>query len=116
MDSFFSFANYHRDHIPQFAHFSEPLYKFVTKSKSGEIALYDELLELVESIKTLIVNAPVLTYPSEDHTFILDTDASDTSIGGELLQLIDGVEHVISYGSYILTSEHRKYCTTRKEL
>ena len=116
MESFLGFANYHRDHIPQFAHFSEPLYRFVTKSKSGKITLSDELLELVESIKTLIVNAPVLTYPSEDHTFILDTDASDTAIGGELLQLIDGVEHVISYGSYILTSEQRKYCTTRKEL
>ena len=116
LESFLGFANYHRDHIPQFAHFSEPLYRFITKSKSGKITLSDELLELVESIKTLIVNAPVLTYPSEDHTFILDTDASDTAIGGELLQLIDGVEHVISYGSYILTSEQRKYCTTRKEL
>ena len=35
---------------------------------------------------------------------MLDTDASNTAIGGELLQLIDGVEHVISYGNYILTS------------
>ena len=48
--------------------------------------------------------------------FILDTKASDTAIGGELLQLISGVEHVISYGSYTLTSEQRKYCMTRKEL
>ena len=73
-------------------------------------------MELLESIKALIVNAPVLTYPSEDHTFILDTDASDTAIGGELLQLIHGVEDVISYGSYIITSEQKNYCMTQKEL
>ena len=87
---------------------SEPLYKFVTKSKFGKITQPDELLELVESIKTLIVNAPVLTYPSEDHMFILDIDASDTAKGSELLQLIVGVEHVIFHGSYILTSEQQK--------
>ena len=116
LESFLGFANYHCDHIPQFAHLCEPLYKFITKSKSGKITLSNELLELVESIKTLIVNVPVLAYPSKDHTFILDTDASDTAIGGELLQLIDGIEHVISYGSYISTSEQRKYCTTRPEL
>ena len=80
LESFLGFANYHCDHLPQFAHLSEPLHKFVTKSKSGKITLPHELLELVESIKTLIVNAPVLTYLSEDHTFILDTDASDTAI------------------------------------
>ena len=48
--------------------------------------------------------------------FILDTDASDNAIGGELLQFIDGREHLISYGSYVLTAEQIKYCTTRKEL
>ena len=51
---------------------------------------------------------PILNYPSEDHTFISDTDASDTAIGGELLQLIDGREHVICYGSYVLTAEQEQ--------
>ena len=116
LESFLGFVNYHREHIPQFAHLSEPLYKFASKAKSGKITLPAELLDLFETIKNLIIEAPILNYPSEDHTFILDTDASDSAIGGELLQLIDGKEHVISYGSYVLTAEQRKYCTTRKEL
>ena len=33
------FANYHRAHIPQFAHLSEPLYKFVTILKSAKITV-----------------------------------------------------------------------------
>ena len=116
LESYLGFVNYHREHIPQFAHLSEPLYKFASKAKSGKITLPAELLDLFETIKNLIIEAPILNYPSEDHTFILDTDASDSAIGGELLQLIDGKEHVISYGSYVLTAEQIKYCTTRKEL
>ena len=34
--------------------------------------------------------------------FILDTDASDHSIGAVLSQVQDGAERVISYGSYHL--------------
>ena len=59
---------------------------------------------------------PVLKYPSPDHVFILDTDASDTAIGGELLQMVNDREHIVCFRSYILTPEQRKYCTTRKEL
>ena len=116
LESFLGFVNFHHEHIPQFAHLSEPLYKFASKSKSGKITLPVELLELFDAIKKLIVEAPIFNYPSEDHTFDLDTDASDSPIGGELLQVIDGKEHVISYGSYVLTAEQRTYCTTRKEL
>ena len=76
------FVNYHREHIPQFAHLSEPLYKFASKAKSGKITLPAELLDLFETINNLIIEAPILNYPSEDHTFILDTDASDSAIGG----------------------------------
>ena len=58
----------------------------------------------------------MLAYPNSKDTFILDTDASDTAIGAELLQLQEGEERVISYGSFSLTLAQRNYCTTRKEL
>ena len=51
-----------------------------------------------------------------DGEFILDTDASDHAIGAELSQIQDGEPRVIAYGSFALTSEQRRYCTTRKEL
>ena len=46
----------------------------------------------------------------------MDTDASDVAIGAELIQVQDGVERVIAYGSFALTAQQRRYCTTRKEL
>ena len=55
-------------------------------------------------------------YPSTEHTFLLDCDASDTAIGCEFLQLVDGKEHIIAFGSFALTPTQRRYCTTGKEL
>ena len=39
LESFLGFVNYHRDHVPKFAHLSEPLYKFVSRSPGGKIDL-----------------------------------------------------------------------------
>ena len=59
----------------------------------------------------------MLTFPRDNtEPFVLDTDASDVAIGGELVQIQDGVERVISYGSYTLSPAQKKYRTTRKEL
>ena len=47
---------------------------------------------------------------------VLDTDASDLAIGGELSQIQDGQERTIVYASAVISAEQRRYCTTRKEL
>ena len=60
--------------------------------------------------------APILAYPNSRDTFILDTDASDKTIGAKLLQVQDGVEKVVCYGSLSLTPSQQNYCTIRKEL
>ena len=46
--------------------------------------------------------------------FTLDTDASDTGIGAVIGD--NGKEHVIAYGSRLLTKPERRYCVTPKEL
>ena len=62
------------------------------------------------------MHAVVLNYPTTDAVFVLDTDASQNTIGAELSQIQDGVERTIGYASKVLASTQRKYCTTRKEL
>ena len=39
-----------------------------------------------------LINAVILNLPTSDDIFILDTDASDKSIGAELSQIQDGME------------------------
>ena len=43
-------------------------------------------------LKRLFEETPVLHYPSPVGKFILDTDASNTSVGAALLQIQDGRE------------------------
>lgn len=58
----------------------------------------------------------MLAFANNSDPFILDTDASNYAIGGELIQLQNGKERAIAYGSFSLTKEQLKYCTTRKVL
>ena len=62
------------------------------------------------------MSTPVLSFPNTEDLFILDTDASDSCLGAELVQVQEGQERVIAYSSYVMTSHQRRYCTTRKEL
>jgi hypothetical protein len=52
-----------------------------------------------EVLKEKLVSPPVLAYPLARNTFILDTDASNHSIGAVLSQLQGDSEKVISYAS-----------------
>jgi hypothetical protein len=69
-----------------------------------------------KSLKHLLTTAPILSYPSTDDMFILDTDVSAYEIGAVLSQLQDGKEAVIAYGSKTLSRSQMGYCTTYQEL
>ena len=59
---------------------------------------------------------PVLGFPRNERTFVIDCEASGMTIGAELSQLQEGKYCVISYSMLPLTPAQHKYCTTRKEL
>ncbi|GFV02300.1 retrovirus-related Pol polyprotein from transposon 297 [Trichonephila clavipes] len=72
----------------------------------------DSFLQLKEAL----TSSPILIYPQTDKPFILDTDASNESVGAVLSQEIDGQERVVAYWSKCLSKPERNYCVTRKEL
>jgi len=114
VESFLGFANYHRDHIKEYAKIAVSLHE-LTKKKS--IFKWEEIHQTAfETIQKALVDSVTLAYPFPDKSFILDTDASDTTIGAELLQVHDDEEFVVSYASKVLSPAQRRYCTTRKEL
>ncbi|GFU26230.1 retrovirus-related Pol polyprotein from transposon 297 [Trichonephila clavipes] len=71
---------------------------------------------LKTSLKEALTSSPILIYPQPDKPFILDTDASNESVGAVLSQEIDGHERVVAYWSKCLSKPERNYCVTRKEL
>lgn len=117
VEAFLGFVNYHRDHLKDYAASAAPLYE-LTGSKGRKLPFKweDHHQQAFEHLRTCMSTAPVLGFPRAEGAFILDTDASDTAIGAWLIQVQDGLDRVIAYGSYVLTPAQRRYCTTRKEL
>jgi len=60
--------------------------------------------------------ALILAYPDPAKEYILDTDASDHSVGAVLSQVQGGSEVVVGYYSKTLATTEKNFCTTRKGL
>ena len=69
-----------------------------------------------EKLKEALTPSPIITMPSDEGRYILDTDPSETSIGAIHLQFQNGEDRVIAYSSRTYNKSERNYCTTRKEL
>ena len=114
VESFLGFMNYHREHIPEYARTALPLHEIV--KPKVPFVWKEKHQAAFEAMKSSLLQAVVLNYPNSHDIYILDTDASDNTIGAELSQLQDGKEKSTSFASKVLTPAQRKYCTTRKEL
>ena len=114
LSTFIGFASYHCNHIGHFAEITACL-SHMTGSRV-EFNWTDEYQAAFENLREALLSAPCLAFPNADDPFILDTDASKTSIGAELSQVQNGQKVVISYASNILMHEQKRWCTTQKEL
>ncbi|XP_046365604.2 uncharacterized protein LOC124141619 [Haliotis rufescens] len=113
VESFLGLANYHRVFIKDYAKMAVPLSNIMGKKPFD---WGSEQQEAFEELKEALMSPPVLGLTRNTGRFILDTDASQYAIGAELIQVQDEKERTISYGSFALSPEQRRYCTTRKEL
>ena len=112
---FLGLASYYRRFVRNFASIAKPLYRLTEKTATFEWTL--ECQEAFAELRHKLCTAPVLAFPDFTKAFILDTDASNTGIGGVLSQLDDqGQEHVIAFASRTLSKAERRYCVTRREL
>ncbi|CAG2200311.1 unnamed protein product [Mytilus edulis] len=102
-----------QEHVSHYAALAAPLH-VLTGGK--EFKWESEHQDAFNSIKKALTTPPVLGYPDPNFPFILDTDASENTIGAELSQIQNGKCVTVSYASRVLTPAQRKYCTTRKEL
>ena len=112
--SFLGLTGYYRRFIYNYATIIAPL-QALTHRKAKWI-WSQQCAKAFTNLKTKLLSKPILTFPSPSDPFILDCDASNTSIGAVLSQMQDGKEKVIAYYSYALKSAERSYCTTKREL
>ena len=64
---------------------------------------------------TLKSNEPILKLPDLNQEFILQTDASNQSIGGCLLQMHEGVKHPVLYASKKLIPKEQHYSVGERQ-
>ena len=120
--SFIGFCSYYRDFIPGFAELVGPLQDLIilkpksSRGRYGAFSWSEEAEKAFNALKLKFQETPVLKYPTAEGRFILDTDASNTSIGAALSQMQEGVEVPISFASNTLSKTQRNYCTTKREL
>ncbi|XP_033761504.1 uncharacterized protein LOC117343268 [Pecten maximus] len=112
--SFLGLVGYYRKFIDSFAHIANPLMKLLKKNVKFHWDTKCE--EAFNKLKGSLLTAPVLSFPTREDRFILDTDASATGIGAILVQLQNGEEKVICYAAKTLNGAQRNYCTTKREL
>ena len=105
LKSFLGFASYYRQFIPNFAAIANPLFHM---SQKQPIIWTDECSKAFTELKDRLTSPPVLAFPQKDGgKFILNTDASDCSIGAVLSQLQNGEEKVIAYASRTLSKSEK---------
>jgi len=112
--SFLGFCSYYRRFVRNFSSIAKPLY--VLTEDKVKFFWGKEQQHVFETLKQALTSSPILSFPSGDEKFILDTDASNIGIGAVLSQIQGGEEKVIAYFSRVLNKAERNYCVTRREL
>jgi transposase InsO family protein len=113
--SFLGAVNYYRKFIPDCAEVMRPLTELTRKRSSNVVEWNDELNEAFEKLKEYLSKSPVLKLPDLRESFIVRTDASGKSIGGVLLQEVNGVDHPVAYVSRKLNDREARYAVEERE-
>jgi len=83
---FLGLASYYRWFLKNYASIASPLHKLTEKPKTN-FQWTSQCQEAFDCLKTHLILPPVLAIPDWSRSFLLDTDASDTGIGGFLSQV-----------------------------
>ena len=111
---FLGMTGYYRDLIPQYAHIAEPIVK-LTK-QNYKFIWSPQCQSAFEKLKSALCSNNILAYPESHKPYRLYTDASDTCIGGILVQTdAHGIEKVIHYVSHQLSGAQLRWPTIEQE-
>ncbi|GFU86003.1 retrovirus-related Pol polyprotein from transposon 412 [Trichonephila clavipes] len=97
--SFLGLCTYYRKFVKGFSNIARPLHK-LTESKQ-KFQWTKECEDSFLQLKEALTSSPILIYLQPDKPFILDTDASNESVGAVLSQEIDAHERVVAYWSQV---------------
>jgi len=113
---FLGMCSWFRRFIENFASTVSPLNDLLRgKRKKQQVDWTPVAENAFLAIKKALVSAPILSQPDFSQPFVIQTDASDTGIGGFLSQNLSGEERVIAYASRALSKSERNFSVTERE-
>jgi hypothetical protein len=112
--AFVGLCSYYRKVIASFAEIATPLHD-LTK-KNARFIWETKHETAFRELKSRLISAQILTSPDDSDTYILDTDASDQTLGVLLSQVQKGHERVIAHASRRYADAGSRYCIARREL
>ncbi len=104
--------NYYRGFIRNYSTRTKCLYQMINKEVKFE---KERVASVIHNIVKELQGSVYLEIPNMKSQFILETDASDSGIGGVLKQKYDDRERVVRYTSRTLKPAERNYATIEKE-
>lgn len=107
-------TGWYRRFIKDFATITAPITALIKKNVS-KIVWTQESQDALDTIKGILTSAPILANPNYQEPFIIQSDASDTGMGGILVQGEGEDERVVAYFSQKFSAAQRKYQTTERE-
>ena len=102
--------SYYRKFVKNFAIIAAPLHELT--HKNVRFKWDDQCQEAFVALKMALITAPIFALPTDEGSYVIDTDASGLSIGAVLSQEQDEQENVIAYASKLLSPAERSYCVT----
>ena len=76
---------------------------------SARIVIYLMLIRAFTQIKQIFTKEPILKLPDLDRPFVVQSDASNETLGACLLQECDGIKHPVMYASKKLLPWEQNY-------
>ncbi|XP_060075036.1 uncharacterized protein LOC132554744 [Ylistrum balloti] len=113
--SFLGMTGYYRKFVKDYARIAEPLTDMLKSKEPTKVVWTENRVNAFRALKDAMTQAPVLINPDFEKHFYLQTDASNTAIGGVLSQKVDGDEHPVAYTSRKLLPREINYSTVEKE-
>eukprot|EP00924_Labyrinthula_sp_SR-Ha-C_P016963 augustus_masked-scaffold_6-processed-gene-20.7-mRNA-1 protein AED:0.45 eAED:0.45 QI:0/0/0/0.33/1/1/3/0/1175 len=105
--SFIGILNWQRRFIPKYSQRIKALTDLLKKDKQVARDWTSEQQSAFEDMKKTLTTSPILHHPNFNLDFITYSDASNTAIGGVLVQLKEGKEVVINYFSRKLSEREQ---------
>jgi len=111
---FLGLLSYYQRFVPGFAKIAQPIHTLT--QKGAPVEWNSDCQVAFETLKSKLVQSPVLAYSDFNRSFVLETDANIRGLGAVLSQMqADNRLHPMAYASRALTPAEKNYAVTELE-